>query len=106
MLPQQLPAKKIGDTITKSARWLERETDVMLEILNEKIEQCYVFRRGPDRKGENHLGLILMQLCQKLQMIGITLDSVFESTRNAVLNLQSQIHFPSIQDANSLNINT
>ncbi len=39
-------------------------------------------------------------------MNGITLDSVFESTRNAVANLQSQIHFPSIQDANSLNIIT
>ncbi len=39
-------------------------------------------------------------------MNGIILDSVFESTRNAVPNLQSQIHFPSIQDANSLNINT
>ncbi len=119
-------AKKIGDTITKSARWLEREAGLMLEILHEKIEQCYVFRqilisssrrtlvedtnnsvlgRGPDGIGENRLGLLLMQLCQ-MQMNGITLDSVFKSTRDAVPNLQSQIHFPSIQDANSLNINT
>ncbi len=65
-----------------------------------------VWGRSPDGKGENRLGLLLMQLRQKLQMNGITLDSVFEFTRNAVPNLQSQIHFPSIQDANSLNINT
>ncbi len=38
--PTAAAAKKIGDTITKSARWLEGEADVMLEILNEKIEQC------------------------------------------------------------------
>ncbi len=43
--PTEAAAKKIGDTITKTARWLEREADVMLEILNEKIEQCYVFRQ-------------------------------------------------------------
>lgn len=30
----------------------------------------------------------------------------FESTRNAVPNLHSQIHFPSIQDLNSFNLNT
>ncbi len=37
--PTEAAAKKIEDTITKSARWLEREADVMLEILNEKTEQ-------------------------------------------------------------------
>ncbi len=41
--PTAVAAKKIGDTITKSARWLEREADVMLEIINENIEQCYLF---------------------------------------------------------------
>ncbi len=43
--------------------------------------------------GEDRLDLLLMQLRQKLQMNGITIDSVFESTRNTVPNLQSQIHF-------------
>ncbi len=42
-----------------------------------------VWGGGPDGKGENRLGLLLMQLRQKLQMNGITLNSVFESTRNA-----------------------
>ncbi len=36
--PTVAAVKKIGGTITKSARWLEREADVMLEIINEKIE--------------------------------------------------------------------
>ncbi len=65
-----------------------REANVMLEILNEKIEQCYVFRqmlvsssrrtlvedtnnpiwgRGPDGKGENRLDLLLMLLAKSFK---------------------------------------